>query len=114
MDEKAGTIVDTALQALADAPLADPPVPDQPQDAPPSPVLEPAVPTCPVCDAPFNPIVRVRDLAICGVCGSSLFVQDDTLRPTKYTDLELLELAELAQLRRGRGSIVRPDRRPKR
>ncbi len=68
--------------------------------------------TCPNCHETAEPLVKVRDLAICASCGTSLHVDADSgvVRPMRHSDTETLELAEMAQLRRARGSVVRADR----
>ncbi len=65
---------------------------------------------CPFCHQESEPIVRIRELAICGKCGGSVYLSDREIRPSKYADLEELNDSEIAQLRRGRASIARADR----
>ncbi len=71
----------------------------------------PVDPVCPFCGETIDPIVKVRDVEICGHCGGSVFVKDGVVRPSRHSDLETLDISEMAQLRRGRGSVARPDRK---
>ncbi len=90
-----------ALKAVDDA--IDEPVDDSQR--------EPSEPICPECGIIFVAQATVRDIAICRACGATLVVRDNTLRPAKYSDLESLQIAEMAILRRGRGAVARPERR---
>lgn len=67
--------------------------------------------TCPRCGTVDLPLVRVRTFAVCGYCGTSLLIEHDRARPAILADLEQLGAAEMATLKRARGSIVRAERR---
>lgn len=65
--------------------------------------------TCPVCHETAEPLVRLRDLAICGACGASLFVGDG-VRPAKFSDTETLSMAEKATLKTQHAKLWRPEK----
>ncbi len=77
-----------------------------PADPPPSTSID-----CPICHHVAIPLVRLRSLAICGVCGASLVVDGADVRPARFSDMEDCTADEKAQLVRGRASLARPERR---
>jgi len=67
--------------------------------------------TCPNCATDAEPALQIRDVAICANCGASVYVHDGHIRPMRFSDTESLDIAEMAQLRKARAAIVRPERR---
>lgn len=66
--------------------------------------------TCPACAATTEPIVRVRDLAICGGCGASVVVKDAEVTRAAHHHIEDFSDEEIAALKKARRGLVR--RRP--
>jgi len=66
--------------------------------------------TCPDCHTTADPLLQIGDVAICAACGASLHIGADGVRKMRHSDTETMDLAEMAQLRRARASIVRADR----
>lgn len=68
---------------------------------------------CPVCKAVDRPATQVGRIEVCAHCGSSLVyeIQTDTYRRATAADTDVLTPAQLTELRRVRGDIVRTGRR---
>lgn len=80
-------------------------IPTEPESAPPETI------ECPVCHNTEVPLVRLRTLVICGVCGASLVADGAEIRSATHADLEDLSKIEMAELRRVRASLARPERK---
>lgn len=103
--EALGTL-DAAIVDVA-APVDPAPVVVPPQPAPD--IHDPFI--CPQCGSAVGPIVSVRNIAVCGNCGATLYVAAGVIRLATIRDVDGFSNADFAELRRGRGSIVRPERR---
>ena len=67
--------------------------------------------TCPVCTRTAESALTLRELAICGNCGATLVTRDGVVAPAMHSDIEDLTPIELANLRKARAALARPERK---
>ncbi len=66
---------------------------------------------CPTCGETTEPLVRIRNLVICGACGQSLRIgTDDVARHAKFSDIETLSAAEQATMKTQHAKLWRPEK----
>ncbi len=67
--------------------------------------------TCPSCGETTEPLVQIRNLAICGACGKSLRIgTDDMAYPAKFADMDTLSLEEYATMKKQHAKLWRPEK----
>lgn len=66
--------------------------------------------TCPICTNTAEPAATAGAVAVCGVCGASLFVGGDEVRRATGEETLNLSAGERRTLQHARGRLARPER----